>query len=50
MIIGVDYRLLFDDKKAAKLKKGIEMIEAELNLLLNFKKYSLFFGNERNGA
>lgn len=46
MIIGVDYRLLFDDKKAAKLKKGIEMIEAELTLLLNFKKYSLFFGNE----
>lgn len=46
MIVGVDYKDIFNNSKAANLKYGIEMIRAELELLLGFKKYSLFFGNE----
>jgi len=45
MIIGVDYRDMFDSAKATRLKRDTEMILAELNLLLNMEKYSLFFGN-----
>jgi uncharacterized membrane protein len=47
MIIGVDYKEIFnEDSKSTQLKDGLEMIKTELELLLNFKKYSLFFGNE----
>lgn len=46
MIIGVDYKNIFNvEKPETNLTRGIEMIKAELELLLNFKKYSLFFGN-----
>jgi len=45
MIVGVDYTDILDNAKAAKLKSGIEMIRKEIELLINFKKYSLFFGN-----
>lgn len=46
MIVGVDYKDIFNNSKGTRLKIGVEMIRAELELLLNFKKYSLFFGNE----
>lgn len=45
MIVGIDHKQLLDNAKAAKLKFGVEMIRSEIELLLNFKKYSLFFGN-----
>lgn len=45
MIIGVDYKQIYDEKGATALKTGIDMIATEIELLLNFKKYSLFFGN-----
>lgn len=46
MIIGVDYKDITNNSKATKLTMSIDMIRSELELLLNFKKYSLFFGNE----
>lgn len=46
MITGVDYKRIFNNSKGANLEFGVEMIAAELELLLGFKKYSLFFGNE----
>lgn len=45
MIAGVDYKNIFNNSKAANIELGVNMIAAELELLLSFKKYSLFFGN-----
>lgn len=45
MIVGVDYKDILDNAEATKLKFGVEMIRSEIELLLNFKKYTLFFGN-----
>lgn len=45
MIIGVDYKKIFDDSKSINLVSGSDIILAELTMLLNFQKYSLFFGN-----
>lgn len=44
MAVGVDYKNIFVDKKT-KLTSGADLIRAELELLLNFRKYGLFFGN-----
>ena len=46
MTIGVDYKRMFNSSKATRTVSSAELVAAELNLLLNFKKYSLFFGNE----
>lgn len=44
---GVDYRNIFDEATSStNLISGINMIAAEINLLLNHKKYTLFFGND----
>lgn len=46
MPIGVDYREIIDkDNKITKLKRDEELVLAELSLLLNLDKHSLFFGN-----
>lgn len=46
MPIGVDYRQIIDTQnKVTKLKRNEELILAELSLLLNLEKGSLFFGN-----
>lgn len=47
MATGVDFRGIFSDTSGKTVTiSGPELIEAELSLLLNFRKYSLFFGNE----
>lgn len=45
MAKGIDYRNIFNDNRATQIVEGEELIQAELYLLLNFPKYSLFFGN-----
>jgi hypothetical protein len=50
MAIGIDYKEIFGSqttgKKAVILKSGTDLVKAELEALLNFKKHSLFFGND----
>jgi hypothetical protein len=44
---GVDYRDIFDDSvSSTKLITGASLVASELRLLMNMKKYTLFFGNE----
>ncbi len=45
MIIGVDYKDIFDESGSVRLKKDIEIITRELELLFRIRKYSLFFSN-----
>lgn len=49
MPIGTSYSDLFSitdtGAKAVKLVSGLDLIKEELSILLNFQKYSLFFGN-----
>jgi phage baseplate assembly protein W len=46
MITGVDYTNIFSSESPeTKLTQGLDMIKQELTLLLNFRKHSLFFGN-----
>lgn len=50
MALGIDYKEIFGSqttgKKAVILKSGTDLVKAELEALLNFKKHSLFFGND----
>lgn len=50
MAIGTDYKEIFKlnsaGNKETVLKSDTDLIKAELELLLNFKKHSLFFGND----
>lgn len=45
MYKGVDYRNIFNSDKATQLVSGADLVVAELNLILQMQKYSLFFGN-----
>lgn len=46
MAVGADYKKLFNhEKEELNLISGIDLIVRELELLLNFPRYSLFFGN-----
>ena len=46
MINGVSYKNLFSPNAGnTNILSGINMIKEELELLLTFKKYGLFFGN-----
>ncbi len=45
MTLGIDYKRLFNSSKATATVTGLDLVAAELNLLLNFKKHELFFGN-----
>lgn len=43
---GTDYKDIFNpETNSTKLISGKELLAKELELLLNFKKYTLFFGN-----
>ena len=44
MIRGIDYRNISSNGQT-QLKSGMELIEAELNMLFSIPKHSLFFGN-----
>lgn len=46
MAIGTDYRNLTTTTGKTKLINSNELIKRELEMLFNFDKYSLFFGNE----
>jgi len=46
MAIGTQYNLLIDASSAkTKLIRGMELLKYELEVLLGFDKYTLFFGN-----
>lgn len=47
MSVGTKYNELFNENSlATKTISGIEVIKEELKMLINFPKYSLFFGND----
>ena len=47
MNIGIDYRKLTDSsERATNLVYGVDLIAAELDLLLSMQKHQLFFGND----
>lgn len=46
MARGIDYRNIINKNlNRTEIKEGVDLVVAELSLLLNFEKNSLFFGN-----
>ncbi len=42
---GTDYKNFFTEDGKTRLLSGAELVEKELQVLLQFQKHSLFFGN-----